>query len=52
MRFIVRLVSLVALALGLLGMVALGADSSTVLLGKIEGAINPITGWTRKQTST
>ena len=43
MRLGVRLVSVVALALGLLGMVALGADSSTVLLGKIEGAINPIT---------
>ena len=43
MRLMVRLVSLVALALGLLGMVALGADSNTVLVGKIEGAINPIT---------
>ena len=43
MRFIVRLVSLVALALGLLGMVATGADANTVLVGKIEGAINPIT---------
>src|SRR4029079_10022509 len=43
MRFIVRLVSLVALALGLLGMVATAAYASTVLVGKIEGAINPIT---------
>src|SRR6185295_5849190 len=43
MRFIVRLVSLVALALGLLGMVATGADANTVLVGEIEGAINPIT---------
>src|SRR3954469_16310609 len=43
MRFIVRLVSLVALAMGLLGMVATGADANTVLVGRIEGAINPIT---------
>ena len=43
MRFMVRLVSLVALALGLLGMVAVGADSNTVLVGQIDGAINPIT---------
>jgi len=38
-----RLVSLVALALGLLGMAAAGADANTVLVGRIEGAINPIT---------
>jgi membrane-bound serine protease (ClpP class) len=38
-----RLVSLVALALGLFGMVAMGADANTVLVGRIEGAINPIT---------
>src|SRR5437867_4059216 len=43
MRFIVRLVSLVAVALGLLGMAAAGADSNTVLVGRIEGVINPIT---------
>ena len=43
MRFIVRLVSLVALALGLLGMVATGAQANTVLVGSIDGAINPIT---------
>lgn len=43
MRVMVRLTSLVALALGLLGMVATGADANTVLVGKIEGAINPIT---------
>ena len=36
MRFIVRLVSLVAVALGLLGMAAAGADSNTVLVGRIE----------------
>jgi len=38
-----RLVSLVALALGLLGMAAAGADANTVLVGDIDGAINPIT---------
>jgi membrane-bound serine protease (ClpP class) len=38
-----RLVSLVALALGLLGMAAAAADANTVLVGRIEGAINPIT---------
>jgi membrane-bound serine protease (ClpP class) len=43
MRVIVRLVSLVAVALGLLGMAAAGADTSTVLVGRIDGAINPIT---------
>src|SRR5947199_10295795 len=43
MRFTVRLVSLVAVALGLLGMAAAGADSNTVLVGRIEGVINPIT---------
>jgi membrane-bound serine protease (ClpP class) len=43
MRVVLRLVSLVALALGLLGMAAAGADANTVLVGHIEGAINPIT---------
>jgi membrane-bound serine protease (ClpP class) len=43
MRVMLRLVSLVALALGLLGMAAAGADASTVLVGRIDGAINPIT---------
>ncbi|HUQ42424.1 MAG TPA: nodulation protein NfeD [Candidatus Limnocylindrales bacterium] len=38
-----RLISLVAVALGLLGMSAAGADANTVLVGSIEGAINPIT---------
>lgn len=38
-----RLVSLVALALGVLGMAAVGADANTVLVGRIDGAINPIT---------
>ena len=38
-----RLVSLVAVALGLLGMVASAADANTVLVGRIDGAINPIT---------
>jgi len=38
-----RLGSLVALALGLLGTAAAAADANTVLVGRIEGAINPIT---------
>ena len=42
-RVTLRLVSLVALALGVLGMAAAGADANTVLVGRIEGAINPIT---------
>jgi membrane-bound serine protease (ClpP class) len=43
MRLMLRLVSVVALGLGLLGMVAAGADANTVLVGRIDGAINPIT---------
>src|SRR5260221_4416089 len=43
MRFILRLVSLVAVAVGLLGMSASATDANTVLVGTIEGAINPIT---------
>ena len=38
-----RLGCLVAMALGLLGMAASAADANTVLVGRIEGAINPIT---------
>jgi len=38
-----RLASLVALGLGILGMAATAADSNTVLVGRIDGAINPIT---------
>src|SRR5207249_4554896 len=40
MRFIVRLVSLVAVALGLLGMAAAGADSNTVLVGAMAPSTN------------
>jgi membrane-bound serine protease (ClpP class) len=43
MRFVLRLVSVLAVAVGLLGMVAAGADVNTVLVGRIEGVINPIT---------
>src|SRR5947199_924408 len=43
MRFTVRLVSLVAVALGLLGRAAAGEDSSTVLVGRFDGVITPIT---------
>src|SRR5947208_12281093 len=43
MRFILRLVSLVAVALGLLGMVAAASPGPVFLVGRIEGAINPIT---------
>ena len=43
MRILVRLVSIVALALGLGGMVATAAGPNTVMVGSIEGAINPIT---------
>ncbi len=43
MRFMLRLVSLMAVALGLLGMVAAGADANAILVGRIDGAINPIT---------
>jgi membrane-bound serine protease (ClpP class) len=43
MRFILRLGSLVAVALGLFGLVASAADSNVVLVGRIEGVINPIT---------
>src|SRR3989442_10097772 len=43
MRVMLRLASLVAVALGLFGMAAAGADANTVLVGRIEGAINPIT---------
>src|SRR5712691_4636540 len=46
MRFILRLSSLVAVALGLFGLVASAADASPgplVLVARIEGAINPIT---------
>src|SRR3954469_17863366 len=38
-----RLGCLVAMALGLLGMAASAADANTVLVGRIERAINPIT---------
>ncbi len=46
MRVILRLSSLVAVALGLFGLVASAADASPgplVLVARIEGAINPIT---------
>jgi membrane-bound serine protease (ClpP class) len=43
MRFMLRLISLLAVAVGLLGMAAAGADANTVLVGRIEGVINPIT---------
>lgn len=43
MRIVVRLVSIVALALGLGGMVATAAEPKTVMVGSIDGAINPIT---------
>lgn len=43
MRMLVRLVSVVAVALGLGGMVATAAEPRTVMVGSIEGAINPIT---------
>jgi len=43
MRFILRLASLVAVALGLLGMVAAASPGPTVLVARIEGVINPIT---------
>ena len=43
MRFVLRLLSLVAVAVGLLGMSAAAADANTVLVGRIDGAINPIT---------
>src|SRR6266850_5457598 len=46
MRFIVRLSSLIAVALGLFGLVASAANASPgplVLVARIEGAINPIT---------
>ncbi|HEY3218534.1 MAG TPA: nodulation protein NfeD [Candidatus Limnocylindria bacterium] len=43
MRFVLRLGSLVAVAVGLLGMSAAAADANTVLVGRIDGAINPIT---------
>lgn len=42
MRFALRLLSVVAVALGLAGM-AVGADTKVVLVGRIEGVINPIT---------
>jgi len=43
MRFMLRLVSLMAVAVGSLGMAAAGADANTVMVGRIEGVINPIT---------
>jgi membrane-bound serine protease (ClpP class) len=43
MRFILRLGSLVAVALGLFGLVASAAEPNVVLVARIEGAINPIT---------
>src|ERR671934_184844 len=43
MRLILRLVSLVAVALGLFGLVASASPGPLVLVGRIEGAINPIT---------
>lgn len=43
MRFILRLGSLVAVALGLFGLVASAADTNVVLVARIDGAINPIT---------
>lgn len=43
MRIVVRLVSIVALALGLGGMVATAAEPNVVMVGSITGAINPIT---------
>src|SRR5512132_255751 len=43
MRIALRLGSLVAVALGLLGMSVSAAEPNVVLLGHIEGVINPIT---------
>lgn len=43
MRIVVRLVSIVAIALGLGGMVATAAEPNVVMVGSITGAINPIT---------
>ena len=42
MRFALRLISLVAVALGMAGIVA-AAEPDVVLVGRIEGVINPIT---------
>lgn len=43
MRFVVRLVSIVAMALGVGAMAASAAEPSVVLVGRIDGVINPIT---------
>ena len=43
MRVILRLGSLISVALGLFGLVASAADTNVVLVGRIEGVINPIT---------
>jgi membrane-bound serine protease (ClpP class) len=43
MRMALRLGSLVAVVLGMLGMATAAAEPNTVVVGRIEGAINPIT---------
>ena len=43
MRIALRLVSIVAMALGVSGMAFAADDAHTVLVGHIEGVINPIT---------
>ena len=43
MRVALRLVSLVAVALGFAGMMAFAAEPRVILVGRIDGAINPIT---------
>ena len=43
MRIAVRLVSVIAMALGVSGMAFAADDAHTVLVGHIEGVINPIT---------
>src|SRR2546428_8233623 len=43
MRFILRLGSLVAVALGLFGLVSSAADTNAILVARIDGIINPIT---------
>ena len=43
MRVLLRLVSITAVALGLFGLVASAAEPHVVLVGRIDGVINPVT---------